>query len=198
VWEYPEGGGLVPRQICPDRFRDFVYTFSWVVIFPTGEQLMGKDAKFIVRLDAAEQQHLQALVDEGRGSKSVRQRARVLLKADQAEGAPGWTDERVAEFAEVSLSTVHRVRQEFVEEGLESTLRRRPSLQRQYRKLDGAAEAKLIATACSQAPEGRSRWTLHLLADKLVELQVVNSISRECVRTTLKKTNFSRIARSSG
>jgi transposase len=128
----------------------------------------------------------------------VRQRARVLLKADQAEGAPGLTDERVAEFAEVSLSTVHRVRQEFVEEGLESTLRRRPSPQRQYRKLDGAAEAKLIATACSQAPEGRSRWTLHLLADKLVELQVVNSISRECVRTTLKKTNFSRIARSSG
>ena len=159
---------------------------------------MGKDAKFIVRLDAAERQQLQSLVDEGRGSKSVRQRARVLLKTDQAVGAPSWTDERVAEFAEVSLSTVHRVRQHFVEEGLESSLRRRPSPQRQYRKLDGAAEAKLIATACSQTPAGRSRWTLQLLADKLVELHVVDSISHECVRATLKKTNFSRIARSSG
>jgi len=159
---------------------------------------MGKDAKFIVRLEAVERQQLQALVDEGRGSKSVRQRARVLLKADEGDGASSWTDERVAEFAEVSVSTVHRVRQQFVEEGLDATLRRRPSPQRQYRKLDGAAEAKLIATACSQAPAGRSRWTLHLLADKLVELQVVDSISHECVRTTLKKTNFSRIARSSG
>jgi len=159
---------------------------------------MGKDAKFIVRLEAVERQQLQALVDEGRGSKSVRQRARVLLKADEGDGASSWTDERVAEFAEVSVSTVHRVRQQFVEEGLDATLRRRPSPQRQYRKLDGAAEAKLIATACSQAPAGRSRWTLHLLADKLVELQVVDSISHECVRTTLKKTNFSRIARNSG
>ena len=159
---------------------------------------MGKDAKYIVRLDAAERQQLQALVDEGRGSKSVRQRARVLLKADQAEGAPDWTDERVAEFAEVSLSTVHRVRQQFVEEGLEASLRRRPSPQRQYRKLDGAAEAKLIATACSKTPAGRSRWTLQLLAAKLVELRVVESISHECVRATLKKTNFNRIARNNG
>lgn len=159
---------------------------------------MGKDAKYIVRLDAAERQQLQVLVDEGRGSKSVRQRARVLLKADQAEGAPAWTDERVAEFAEVSLSTVHRVRQQFVIDGIEGSLQRRLSPQRQYRKLDGAAEAKLIATACSQTPAGRSRWTLQLLADKLVELGVVDSISHECVRATLKKTNFNRIARSSG
>lgn len=159
---------------------------------------MGKDAKYIVRLDFEERQQLQVLVDEGRGTKPMRQRARLLLKADQADGAPGWSDERVAEFAEVGLSTVHRVRQRFVEEGLDVALQRRPSPNRQYRKLDGAAEAKLIATACSQAPEGRSRWTLHLLADKLVELQVVDSISHECVRSTLKKTSFSRIARSNG
>jgi transposase len=159
---------------------------------------MGKDAKYIVRLDAAERQQLQAWVDEGRGSKSVRQRARILLKADQAEGAPAWADERVAEFAEVSLSTVHRVRQQFVTEGIEIALQRHPSPQRQYRKLDGAGEAKLIATACSQSPAGRSRWTLQLLADKLVELGVVDSISHECVRATLKKTNFNPIARSSG
>jgi transposase len=159
---------------------------------------MGKDAKYIVRLSGPERQQLQALVDEGRRAKSVRQWARVLLKADQADGGPGWTDERVAEFAEVSLSTVHRVRERFVEEGLEGALQRKPSPQRQFRKLDGVGEAKLIAIACSQAPEGRSRWTLHLLADKLVELQVVDGISHECVRTTLKKTRFNRIARSSG
>lgn len=159
---------------------------------------MGKDAKYIVRLSADERQQLRALVDEGRRAKSVRQWARVLLQTDQADGAPSWTDERVAEFAEVSLSTVHRVRERFVEGGLESALQRKPSPQRQFRKLDGVGEAKLIALACSQAPEGRSRWTLHLLADKLVALQVVGTISHECVRATLKKTNFSRIARSSG
>jgi Homeodomain-like domain len=159
---------------------------------------MGKEAKYIVRLDENERQLLQRMVDEGRGSKSARQRARVLLKADQAEGSPAWSDDRVAEFAEVSLSTVHRVRQQLVEDGFEAVLERKPSPQRQYRKLDGVGEAKLIATACSQAPQGRSRWTLQLLADKLVELEVVENISRECVRGTLKKTNFSRIARSSG
>jgi len=159
---------------------------------------MGKDAKYIVRLEPDERLRLQSLVDEGRGSKTARQRARVLLKADQAEGAPGWTDERVAEFAEVSLSTVHRVREQFVEVGLEAALQRRASPQRQYRKLDGAGEAKLIATACSQAPAGRSRWTLHLLADKLVELNVVESISHECVRSVLKKTNCNPIAGSNG
>lgn len=159
---------------------------------------MGKDAKYVVRLDAEEREHLQAMVDAGRGSKSTRQRARVLLKADEADGAPSWTDERVAEFAEVSPSTVHRLRQQFVEDGLDATLKRRSSPHRQYRKLDGVGEAKLIATACSQPPQGRSRWTLHLLADKLVELQVVESISHECVRATLKKTSYSRIARSSG
>lgn len=159
---------------------------------------MGKDAKFVVRLEPEERQALQDLVDAGRGSKQVRQRARVLLKADQAEGAPAWTDGRVAEFAEVSLSRVHRIRQRFVEEGLDAALQRRPSPRRQYRKLDGAGEARLIATACSRPPEGRSRWTLQLLADRLVELHVVEAISAECVRSTLKKTRCSRTAGSNG
>lgn len=148
---------------------------------------MGKDAKYVVRLEPEEREQLQSLVDEGRGTKSVRQRARVLLKADQAEDASAWPDERVAEFAEVSLSTVHRVRQRFVEEGFEAVLFRKPTTDRQYRKLDGVGEARLIATTCSAAPAGRCRWTLQLLADKLVELRVVESISAECVRTTLKK-----------
>jgi transposase len=159
---------------------------------------MGTEAKYLVKLTADERQQLQQLVDEGRGSKTARQHARVLLKADQAEDAPAWPDARVAEFAEVGLSTVHRVRQRFVEEGFEAALQRKPSPQRQYRKLDGVGEAKLIATACTQAPEGRSRWTLQLLADRLVELQVVSEISLECVRSTLKKTSCSRTARSNG
>jgi len=128
-------------------------------------------------------------VDEGRGSKTVRQRARVLLKVDQAEGGPGWTDERAAEYSEVSISTVHRVRQRFVEKGFAAAVFRKPATDRQYRKLDGEGEARLIATACSEAPQGRSRWTLHLLADRLVALGVVESISHECVRSTLKKTS---------
>ena len=159
---------------------------------------MGTDAKYVVRLNSEEREQLQTWVDQGRGSKSVRSRARVLLKADQAEGAPAWSDERVAEFAEVSLSTVHRTRQQFVTDGLDVAIQRAPSPDRQYRKLDGAAEATLIATACSQPPEGRCRWTLHLLADKLVELRVVDSVSHECVRSTLKKTCFNPIARNSG
>lgn len=159
---------------------------------------MSMDAKYVVRLEPEERKSLQDLVDAGRGSKQVRQRARVLLKADQAEGAPAWTDDRVAEFAEVSLSCVHRVRQRFVEEGVDAVLHRRPSPQRQYRKLDGAGEARLIATACSQPPEGRSRWTLQLLASRIVELNVVEKISGECVRSTLKKMSFSPTARSNG
>lgn len=149
---------------------------------------MGKDAKYVVRLSAEERRQLQSIVDEGSGSKETRQRARVLLKADKSQRGPAWTDERTAEFAEVSLSTVHRVRQRFVEEGFETAVFRRPATDRQFRKLCGEGEAKLIATACSSPPQGRSRWTLELLAGKLVALGVVESISHECVRQTLKKT----------
>ena len=141
---------------------------------------MGKDAKYVVRL-----------VDEGRGSKSVRKRARVLLKADESDDGPAWPDTRAAEFAEVGLSTVRRVRQRFVEHGFDAAVYRKPATDRLYRKLDGAGEARLIATACSQAPEGRACWTLRMLADELVALEVVESISHECVRGVLKKTNSS-------
>lgn len=148
---------------------------------------MSKDAKCVVRLTGEEQSELQALVDEGRGSKSVRQRARVLLKSDESETGPGWTDQRAAEFAEVSVRTVERVRRRFVDQGFEAAVYRKPSTDRLYRKLDGAEEARLIAEACSAAPEGRNRWTLKLLADRLVTLEVVESISPETVRQTLKK-----------
>ena len=151
---------------------------------------MGKEAKFIVRLSAAERDRLLELIAKGKRSAAVRARARILLKAD-ASGA-AWTDERIAEVVEVSLSTVHRTRQSFVENGLEETLERKQPTDRQYRKLDGDQEAYLIATACSAPPAGRTRWTLRLLADKLVALEVVDSISHESVRRTLKKTRLSR------
>lgn len=154
---------------------------------------MGKEAKYVVRLDEEERLELQAMVDEGRGAKSVRNRARVLLKADESDNGSAWTDERVAEFAEVSLSTVYRVRQRFVEEGFEAAVYRKSATDRLYRKLDGVGEARLIATACSEPPAGRSRWTLQMLADELVALEVVETISAECVRTILKKTNSNPI-----
>jgi transposase len=157
---------------------------------------MGKEAKYVVRLSDAERSQLGELIARGRVSATVRQRALILLKAD-VEGA-AWTDEQIAELAQVGLSTVHRVRQRCVEEGLEAVLQRKPSPQRQYRKLDGVQEAKLVALACSDPPAGRVCWTMQLLADKLVELDVVDSIGREAVRVTLKKTRFSRGERSTG
>ena len=147
---------------------------------------MGKEAKYVVRLSDEERSQLADLVARGRIAASVRQRALILLKAD-ADG-PNWSDEQVAALAQVSLSTVHRVRQRCVEEGLEQAMKRKPSPQRQYRKLDGTQEAKLVAVACSQPPAGRVCWTMQLLADKMVELQVVETISDETVRVTLKKT----------
>ena len=157
---------------------------------------MGREAKYVVRLSEAERVELAALVARGRVSATVRQRALILLKAD-VEG-PAWTDEDIAELVQVSLSTVHRVRQRCVEDGLEAAVQRKPSPQRQYRKLDGVQEAKLVALACSDPPAGRVSWTMQLLADKLVELDVIDSIGREAVRTTLKKTRSSRGGRNTG
>ena len=119
-------------------------------------------------------------------------------KADAGAGGPGWDDERIAEAVECGASTVYRVRRAFVEEGLAAALFLKKPTGRQYRKLDGAQEAHLIALACGAPPDGRANWTLQLLADRLVELEVVDAISPECVRMTLKKTNSSRGSRSNG
>lgn len=154
--------------------------------------------KYVVRLEAEERQQLLDLISAGRRSASVLTRARILLKADVRQGEPAWTDAAIAQAVETSESTVHRVRQAFVEESLDAALYRKKPTGRQYRKLDGAQEARLIALACSAAPEGRARWTLQLLSDKLVELKVVDGISSESVRRTLKKTTSSPGCRSSG
>jgi len=148
--------------------------------------------KYEVTLTTDEREHLTALIASGKAAAKKLAHARILLKADVAPG-PGWTDERIAEAVEVSTDTVARVRQRFVEEGLEPALgRRKQDKPSRERKLDGAAEARLIALACSKAPRGRVAWTLEMLADKLVELKVVDSICPETVRRTLQKTRSSR------
>lgn len=154
--------------------------------------------KYIVRLTADERAELDNLIRTGKRAASVILHARILLKADVGAGGAGWDDERIAEAVACGTSTVYRVRQAFVEEGLAVALFRKKPTGRQYRKLDGAQEAHLIALACSTPPDGRRRWTLRLLADRLVELAVVASISPECVRTTLKKMPLSRGYASSG
>jgi transposase len=159
---------------------------------------MVKDVKYVVRLEPEERQLLLDLVSKGKRAASVLARGRILLKADAGAEGPGWDDRAIAEGVEISLSSVHRVRQAFVEEGLEAALYRKKPTGRQYRKLDGDQEARLIAIACSAPPAGRARWTLQLLADKLVELNVIDSITDECVRTTLKKTTSSLGCKNSG
>lgn len=159
---------------------------------------MGRKAKYVVRLQPEERQHLRDLVRTGRRPAAALTHARILLQADAGDAGPGRDDAAVAAATESSPSTVSRVRQAFVERGLGAALDRKKPTGRQYRKLDGAQEAKLVAIACSRPPAGHSRWTLQLLADRLVELEVIDAISPECVRTTLKKTRCSRGARSSG
>lgn len=154
--------------------------------------------KYVVRLTADERLELDNLIRTGTRAASVLLHARILLKADTGAGGPDWDDAEIAEAVECGASTVYRVRQALVTEGLTAALVRKKPTARQYRKLDGAQEAHLIAVACGAPPDGRRRWTLRLLADRLVELAVVDSISPECGRTTLKKTNSSRGCGGSG
>lgn len=147
--------------------------------------------KYIVTLTEAERQMLQAMLSRGKAAARKLMHARILLKADASPDGPGWSDEQTAEGLEIGRATVERVRKEFVEEGLEAALdRRRP--RREYgRALDGDGEAHLVALACSQAPEGRSRWTLRLLADRMVRLEYVDTVSKDTVSRVLKKKNLS-------
>lgn len=155
--------------------------------------------KYVVTLTTEERQQLRALVSAGKRSALTITRARVLLKADQADGGPAWPDDRIAQALDCGLRTIERVRQRFVERGLEQALGRKPQDRpSRERKFDGAAEARLIALACSPPPDGRTCWTMKLLADKLVELEVFDSVSDETVRRVLKKTSCGRTASSSG
>ena len=146
--------------------------------------------KYKVTLTADERQLLHSLIATGKAAAKKLIHARILLKADAADGGPAWPDWQIADALEVSTDTVERVRQRFVEQGLDAALdRKRRERPAREIKLDGRAEARLIALACSAPPEGRVAWTMQLLADKLVELEVVDSISDETVRLALKKTS---------
>ena len=144
-----------------------------------------------VRLDEDERSQLREMADSGKGSKERRKRANILLLADTGRAGGGRSDADIADVLGVGTATVERVRKQCVLEGLEAALERRVQLNRKKRKLDAGAEAKLVTLACSEPPDGRARWTLKLLSDRLVELEIVDSISDETVRKALKKTTSS-------
>ena len=148
--------------------------------------------KYRVTLEVEERAHLQQLLAKGKTDVRRLKHAQILLAADEAEGSPRQTDEQINASLAVGPATVERLRRRFVQEGLELALSPYRTPKRTYHtKLDGVQEAHLIATACSKPPEGRARWTLRLLADKMVELKYVTAISHETVRQALKKTNSS-------
>ena len=146
--------------------------------------------KYIVTLTQEERQILGQMVSRGTASARKLMHARILLKSDSSDGG-GWDDTAVAEGLDVGRATVERVRKEFVEAGLDAALERKKPCRQYRRKLDGDAEAHLIALACSKSPQGSSRWTLRLLANRMVALEYVESVSYQTVRRTLKKTNLS-------
>ena len=147
--------------------------------------------KYVVRLTEEERCQLSRLIKTGKAAAYKRLHAQILLHADVEGDRAGWPDEQISQACDVSVRTVERVRQRLVEQGLEEALNRAPKTRQRSRKLDGEGEAHLVTLMCSEPPEGRKRWTLHLLADQLVELNQVESISHECVRQTLKKISLS-------
>jgi transposase len=144
--------------------------------------------KYIVKLTDEERSSLTKLISSGKTSARKINHARILLKADDSNG-DGWSDGQIAEALDTSIPTIERIRKVFVEKGIEEAINNAKRTYQQPRKLDGVKEAYLIALTCSEAPEGHGRWTLRLLADKMVELNYVGSLSHETVRKTLKKTS---------
>ena len=149
------------------------------------------EKRYRVTLLQEERQELQSMVSAGKAAARKLVRARILLLADQADGGPGKQDREIADALGCGRATVGRTRQQFVEEGVEAALKPKPTTRIYQRRLDGKAEAHLVAIACGAPPEGRARWTLRLLADRMVELGCVESVCHEAVRQTLKKMNSS-------
>jgi hypothetical protein len=148
--------------------------------------------KYKVTLTAAERDELTAMISKGKADARKLAHARVLLQADEAEGGPGRTDAEIAAALDTSTRTCERVRERFVEQGLDAALLPKPTKRVYARALDGAQEARLVALACSAPPEGKRRWALRLLADTMVELKHVEALSHETVRQVLEKTRSSR------
>ena len=143
--------------------------------------------KYVVTLTEDERAGLRGLISAGKAAARKLVHARILLKADVSPEGAGWDDGSISEALEVGTATTERIRKQFVEEGLEAALERHRPRRQYERRLDGVKEAHLVAVTCSEAPEGRERWTMQLLADKMVALGHVESLSRETVRRTLKK-----------
>ena len=154
--------------------------------------------KYCVELAEEQRPHLLERLGRGERPAAEQTRVRVLLKVDEGPDGPAWTDDRTAEALEGASSTVAGIRQRFCERGLTGCVKRKPPDREYDRKLDGEQEAKLIQLACSEAPEGRSQWSLRLLADEMVELNVVENLSHETVRQTLRKTDSSLTGTSNG
>jgi transposase len=145
--------------------------------------------RYPVVVSEAERAYLEQLLAAGSAPTRKLMHARVLLKADEGPGGPSWVDQAIAEAVEVSQPTIARIRRQYVEQGLEAALNRRAPRREYRRKLDGEQQAQVVVLACSSPPQGRDRWSLRLLADKLVELEVVDRISYQTIRRLLKKTS---------
>jgi hypothetical protein len=162
-----------------------------------GKEIVVK--KYVVRLNADEREQLMVLIRAGRRSAQSLTKARILLKADVSAAGDGWSDSRIAEALDTSIANIERTRRQLVEEGFESVLTRKynPNSARP-RIFDGAAEAKLIALTCGPAPAGHAKWSLRLLEEKVVELNIVQRASDNTIGRTLKKTFSSRTSSSNG
>jgi len=148
--------------------------------------------KYSVLLTEEERARLRTLVGRGTAPARTVAPARILLKANQGAGGPNWTDAAIAEAVDMGLSTVARVRQRYVTHGLDAALARKAPDRAYPRKLDGEQEARLVAVTCGAPPAGRKRWTLRLLAEHLMTLEIVDTVSHETVRQVLKQTGSSR------
>jgi len=144
-----------------------------------------------VTLEKEEREELTALVNKGKGQARRLRRARILLMADEAQENGGWKDADIAKALGAHERTVERTRQKCVEMGIEAALNHTRPKKTRSKVLDGEAEARLVQLACSEAPDGRENWSMQLLADKMIELEIVETVSRETIRTTLKKTSSS-------
>ena len=155
--------------------------------------------KYVVRLSADERAQLEALIRAGKRSAQLLTKARILLKADVSAAGDGWSDSKIAEALDTSIATIERTRRQLVEEGFEAALTRKynPNCARP-RIFDGAAEAKLIALACGPTPSGHAKWSLRLLEEKVVELNIVERASDNTIGRTLKKTLSNRISSNNG
>lgn len=155
--------------------------------------------KYVVKLSEAERSQLHGLINKGKSPAKRLLKARILLKADASEAGEAWSDSQIIEALDTNASMVARVRQQLVEEGLDAVLSRKqratPAIQPIF---DGEKQARLTALACSAPPEGRARWTLRLLEDKVVELGIVDRASDNTIGRVLKKMRFSRTAKNSG